>query len=103
MALCVELQPAFEGWDGTLPIERKKLLRTAIRAAYLRGNTLVGLRPTDAFMPLAQEKLCNCGEGGRDAKRYNCERIVVPVSITEILLQLEHKFSNVFVEPASEA
>jgi hypothetical protein len=64
MALCVELQPAFEGWDGTLPIERKKLLRTAIRAAYLRGNTLVGLRPTDAFMPLAQEKLCNCGEGG---------------------------------------
>ncbi len=44
-----------------------------------------------------------CGEGGRDAKRYNCERIVVPVSITEILLQLEHKFSNVFVEPASEA
>ena len=64
MALCVELQPAFEGWDGTLPTERKKLLWTAIRAVYLWGNTLVGLRPTDAFMPLAQEKLCNCGEGG---------------------------------------
>ena len=64
MALCLSLQPAFQGWEGTLPIERKKLLRTAVLAAYLRGNALVGLTPTDAFMPLAQEKLCNCGEGG---------------------------------------
>ena len=64
MALCMSLQPALEGWKGTLPIERKKLLRIVIRAAYLRGNTLVGLKPTDAFMPLAQEKLCHCGEGG---------------------------------------
>ena len=64
MALCVSLKAALTGWNSTLPIERKKLLRTAIRAAYLRGNTLVGLMPTDAFMPLAQEKLCYSGEGG---------------------------------------
>ena len=56
MTLCMSLQPALQGWDGTLPIERKKLLRTAVRAAFLRGNTLVGLKPTDAFMPLAQRK-----------------------------------------------
>jgi len=63
----------------------------------------VAVQLTDSFMPLVTQKSCSSGEGGRDAKRYNCERIVVPVSITEILLQLEHKFSNVFVEPASEA
>jgi len=43
------------------------------------------------------------GEGGRGDSRYNCEKIIFPISIEEILLQLEHKFSNVFVEPASEA
>jgi len=43
------------------------------------------------------------GEGGRGDNRYNCEKIIFPISIEEILLQLEHKFSNVFVEPASEA
>jgi DNA invertase Pin-like site-specific DNA recombinase len=64
IALCSSLQPGFKGWESTLPIERKKLLRTAVRAAYLRGHALVGLTPTDVFMPLAQEKLCNCGEGG---------------------------------------
>ena len=46
-----------------VPIERKKLLRTAVMAAYFRGSVLVGLTPTDALMPLALEKLCNCGEG----------------------------------------
>ena len=89
MALCMELQPAFEGWDSTLPIERKKLLRTAVRAAYLRGNTLVGLRPTDAFMPLAQEKLCNCGEGGLCSKFDNYNLIFPSVAITEILQTIE--------------
>lgn len=101
MALCVELQPAFEGWDGTLPIERKKLLRTAIRAAYLRGNTLVGLRPTDAFMPLAQEKLCNCGEGGRGLNTYNGVEFILPMPLPELLISLENKPDQSLKLPAS--
>jgi hypothetical protein len=49
------------------------------------------------------QKSCSSGECGRVDNRYNCEKIIFPFSIQEILLQLEHKFSNVLVEPASEA
>jgi DNA invertase Pin-like site-specific DNA recombinase len=64
MALCETMQPALAGWEHTLPTERKKLLRMLLQAAFLRGNALAALQPTDAFMPLAQLVLCNCGEGG---------------------------------------
>jgi hypothetical protein len=57
-------RPDLENWDCSLPTERKKLLRTAIRAAFLRGNVIEAVQPTDTFMPLVQPKYCNCGEGG---------------------------------------
>ena len=64
MTLCVNLQQSLEDWNCTLPTERKKLLQTAIRVAFIRGNTLVAVLPTDAFMPLVEPKYCSCGEGG---------------------------------------
>ena len=103
MALAQELQGNLDAWDRTLPTERKKLLRRAVRSAFVRGDTFVALQPTEAFSPLVELKSGICGEGGRGDSRYNCEKIIFPISIEEILLQLEHKFSNVFVEPASEA
>jgi len=75
----------------------------AVQAAFVRGNVIVAIQLTDSFMPLVTQKSCSSGEGGRGDNRYNCEKIIFPISIEEILLQLEHKFSNVFVEPASEA
>jgi hypothetical protein len=103
MTLTDSLRTSLNNWDDTLPTEKKKLLRTAIRAAFVRGDTLVALQPTEVFWPLTEPIRCQSGEGGRGDNRYNCEKIIFPISIEEILLQLEHKFSNVFVEPASEA
>lgn len=64
ITLCGVLRHGLENWDCTLPTDRKKLLRTAIRAAFLRGNVIVAVQPTDTFIPLVQPKYCNCGEGG---------------------------------------
>lgn len=64
MALVQELQAGLEGWDHTLPTERKKLLRKAIRAAFVRGDAFVALQPTEAFSPLVELLSCSCGEGG---------------------------------------
>ena len=64
ITLCEVLRHGLENWNCTLPTERKKLLRTAIRAAFLRGNVIVAVQPTDTFMPLVEPKYCNCGEGG---------------------------------------
>ena len=64
MALAKELQAGLQAWDSTLPTERKKLLRTAIRAAFIRGDAFVALQPTVAFSPLAELKSGSCGESG---------------------------------------
>jgi hypothetical protein len=41
MTLTETLRTSLNNWDGTLPTEKKKLLRTAVRAAFVRGDTLV--------------------------------------------------------------
>jgi len=64
MALAQEMQTSLEAWDSTLPTERKKLLRKAIRAAFVRGDTFVALQPTEAFSPLVELLSGICGEGG---------------------------------------
>jgi hypothetical protein len=37
------------------------------------------------------------------AKHYNCEQIVAPISFAEVLLRLEHKFSNAIVGPSPKS
>ena len=64
MTLAQVILTGIEAWDSTLPTERKKLLRTAIRAAFIRGDAFVALQPTEAFSPLVEQKSCSCGEGG---------------------------------------
>ncbi|MEN4012176.1 MAG: recombinase family protein [Bellilinea sp.] len=64
MALAQELQGNLDAWDRTLPTERKKLLRRAVRSAFVRGDTFVALQPTEAFSPLVELKSGICGEGG---------------------------------------
>ena len=52
-------------WDALSPIEKKGLLRLAIGAAWVRGNALVAIQPTVAFLPLLRgTEVGNCGEGG---------------------------------------
>jgi hypothetical protein len=64
MTLAQEILIGIEAWDSILPTERKKLLQTAIRAAFIRGDAFVALQPTEAFSPLVEQKSCSCGEGG---------------------------------------
>ena len=64
ITLARTMKPSLENWDSTLPMERKKLLRTAIRAAFVRGNTFVALQTTEVFWPLTETISCQCGEGG---------------------------------------
>lgn len=57
-------------WAEALPIEKKKLLRLTVAAVFVRGNSLVALQATPAFLPLvlrafSQEgESCNCGDDG---------------------------------------
>ena len=64
MALVQEFQTNLDNWNHTLPTERKKLLRKALRAAFIRGDAFVALQPTEAFSPLVELLSCSCGEGG---------------------------------------
>ncbi|HEY3345444.1 MAG TPA: recombinase family protein, partial [Anaerolineaceae bacterium] len=64
MALIQEIQAGLCNWDQSLPTERKKLLRKAFRAAFVRGDTYVALQPTEAFSPLVELLSCHGGEGG---------------------------------------
>ena len=64
MTLAQDILTGLDAWDRTLPTERKKLLRMAIRAAFIRGDAFVALQPTEAFSPLVEQKSCSCGEGG---------------------------------------
>jgi len=71
ITLTDSLRTSLNNWDETLPIEKKKLLRTAIRAAFVRGDTLVALQPTDVLWPLTDPIRCQSGEGGRRSKSDN--------------------------------
>lgn len=64
ITLTDSLRTSLNNWDETLPIEKKKLLRTAIRAAFVRGDTIVALQPTEVFWPLTEPIRCQGGEGG---------------------------------------
>jgi DNA invertase Pin-like site-specific DNA recombinase len=64
IALVNSIKPGLEDWDRTLPIERKKLLRIAVQAAFLRGNVIEAVQLTDSFMPFVTQKSCSSGEGG---------------------------------------
>jgi len=50
-------------WDRTLPEKKKRLLQLAIEAVYLRGNTVVGIQPTIAFLPPSRLGAAGCTSG----------------------------------------
>ncbi len=69
IALIELLQPQLEAWDALSQIERKRLLRLALEAAYVQGNALVAVQPSVAFLPVLpadweNQRMCNSGEGG---------------------------------------
>ena len=64
MTFTDDLRSSLKNWDDTLPTEKKKLLRRAVRAAFVRGDTLVALQPTEVFWPLTEPIRCQSGEGG---------------------------------------
>ena len=59
-----EVYQSLVNWDSILPIERKKLLRAVLEAAFVRQNALVALQPTVTFSPVFGEKRCSCGPEG---------------------------------------
>ena len=70
MALYDLMRSELPRWDALSPIEKKRLLRLAIEAAWIQGNALVALQPSIAFLPIlgdldiARLGLSICGEGG---------------------------------------
>jgi DNA invertase Pin-like site-specific DNA recombinase len=59
-----EVYQSLVHWDSILPIERKKLLRAVLEAAFVRQNALVALQPTVTFLLMFGEKRCSCGPDG---------------------------------------
>ncbi|MBN1887062.1 MAG: recombinase family protein [Thermoflexales bacterium] len=57
-------------WARSLPIERKRLLRLVFATVFVRGNCLVAVQPTPAFLPLVLKtttplgESCNYGDDG---------------------------------------
>ncbi len=65
MALHEFLRTELVRWDELSQIERKRLLRLPIEGAWVRGNAIVAVQPTIAFLPLLSRAFVgNCGEGG---------------------------------------
>ncbi len=64
MASISDIQPQLDGWDELSQFERKRLLRSLVEAAYLRGNAFVAGQPTIAFQPLIRPHGGIGGEGG---------------------------------------
>lgn len=68
MALGDLIRDFAQEWDRALPIEKRKLLRVAVAAVFVRGNRLVGIQPTPALLPFvsrsSEESHCNYGDDG---------------------------------------
>ena len=59
-------------WNSSLPIEIKRLLRLSLEGIFIRGNAIVALQPTLAFLPLVGNPTSwNCGPDGRSFSCYN--------------------------------
>jgi hypothetical protein len=101
ITLVNSIRPVLEDWDRTLPIERKKLLRMVVQAAFLRGNVIVAVQLTDSFMPLVTQKSCRSGEGGRGLNTYNGVEFILPMPLPELLISLENKPDQSLKLPAS--
>ena len=61
-------------WAKALSAEKRKLLRFALAAAFVRGNTLVAIQPTPALFPLVSRSpegsQSRCGDDGRRNTSY---------------------------------
>jgi len=68
--------------DALSPIEKKRLLRFAVEAAWVRGNAIVALAPTIAFLPLLSESLVDVGNCGKRG-------LLPPSHLTSSYLDLE--------------
>ena len=65
-------------WARALPVEKRKLLRFALAAAFVRGNTLVAIQPTPALFPLMsrslEESQSRCGDDGIRTRGLGLDR-----------------------------
>ncbi len=60
-----QIETAVANWSGTLPIEQKRLLRLVLEGVYVRGNAVVAVQPTLAFLPLlGKDPSCTNGPDG---------------------------------------
>jgi hypothetical protein len=60
-----QIETAVANWSGTLPIEQKRLLRLVLERVYVRGDAVVALQPTLAFLPLlGNDPSCTYGPDG---------------------------------------
>ena len=67
-SLLKTIQQELSGWDELSPIKRKRALRLALEALYVRENALAAVQPTFAFLPLLREcsPLGECCTSGPD-------------------------------------
>ena len=79
IALVHEVQSGLSAWAELPAVKHKKLLRSAVEAAYVRGNALVAVQPTTVFLPLLQLMGCTSGpdEHGIILKYLGPDRIYV--------------------------
>ena len=69
------LSEQLRNWDRTLPIENKRLLQPLIEGVYIRGDAIVGLQPTPAFLPLVFQPLSwNFGPDGIRTRDLGLDR-----------------------------
>ena len=78
MALGALIHDFAREWAKALPIEKRKLLRFAIAAAFVWDNTLVAIQPTPALFPLVsrfiEESHCICGDDGIRTRGLGLDR-----------------------------
>jgi len=75
------LRTQINNWAALLPIEKKRLLGLALKAAWVREHVFVAFQPSIALLPLLRgEKSCDCGKGGHSfliSSMALCERLVI--------------------------
>ncbi|MBT7992223.1 MAG: recombinase family protein [Anaerolineae bacterium] len=64
ITLLMSIQSQLTEWKNISSVKQKRLLQVSVEAVYVRGNSLVGVQPTIASLPLLGEG-CKCGLDGR--------------------------------------
>lgn len=64
IALYELVQSGLSNWSELSLVEKKRLLRLALEAAWVQDNALVAVEPTVAYLPLMSGIGCTMGDGG---------------------------------------